>query len=253
METAKKKVSASIIVRQGICYLLGLFLIAFGINFSKMSNLGISPVSSIPRVLEVIWGFTLGTMLTVVYIVLVIAQIIVLGKKFQIKNILGILLAFVFGWITDLTGIDPKAFGHWLLNFPRPQTYIVKLLYLAIAIILIGIGVLLYLRPNWIPMPAEGLAAAISGRTGKAFGDCKTYVDSGMILVALILQLIFLGGFKSFTGDNVVIREGTILCAILIGQVVKFLAKRFGSKIDRLIGKGQPEIAKKPETEKEES
>ena len=76
-------------------------------------------------------------------------------------------------------------------------------------------------------MPAEGLAAAISKVSGKPFGDCKTFVDVGLIVTALILQLIFLGGFKSFTGANVVVREGTILSAVCVGQVVKLLNKWF--------------------------
>lgn len=41
-------------VKRLIVYIIGLFIIAVGINVSKMSGLGISPVSSIPRALEVI-------------------------------------------------------------------------------------------------------------------------------------------------------------------------------------------------------
>ena len=40
------------IVKQIICYIGGLLIITIGINISKMSNLGISPVSSIPRATE---------------------------------------------------------------------------------------------------------------------------------------------------------------------------------------------------------
>lgn len=211
-----------------VIYLLGMLIIALGINVSKMAGLGISPVSSIPRALEVIWGFSLGTMVIVVYCLLVLLQLIVLRKDFKVINILGVPVAIVFGWMVDLVGIDPNAFGHLLAGFPRPGTYIMKVVYLLASIIIIGIGVYIYLKPNLVPMPAEGLAAAISKKTGKAFGDCKTLVDVGLIVVALILQLIFLGGFKSFTGDTVVVREGTIAAAICVGQVVKFLKKKFG-------------------------
>jgi len=98
-----------------------------------------------------------------------------------------------------------------------------RVLYLILSIIIIGIGVSAYLKPNLVPMPAEGLAQAISQKTGKAFGDCKTMVDTSLITIALLIQLIFLGGFDSFTGDTVVIREGTIISALLVGQVVKFI------------------------------
>ena len=91
------------IVKQIICYIGGLFIITIGINISKMSNLGISPVSSIPRATEQIWGFTLGVTTFIIYVFLVLAQLIILRKNFKLRNALGILLTFVFSWMIDLT------------------------------------------------------------------------------------------------------------------------------------------------------
>ena len=208
-----------------LLYLAGLLVIAVGINISKLSGLGISPVSSIPRALEVIWGYTLGTMVIVIYCLLILIQVLVLRKQFKPIQVLGIPVAIVFGWMVDFVGINPDAFGHLLSFLPKPQNYFMQLVCLLGSIVLIGTGVWLYLKPKLIPMPAEGLAAAISQKTGKQFGDCKTMVDCSMIAIALILQLIFLGGFSSFTGNNVVVREGTILSALLVGQFVKLLNK----------------------------
>lgn len=229
-------------VKRIVIYLIGLLIIALGINVSKMSGLGISPVSSVPRALEVALQshgisltaggqelITTGNMVIVIYCVLVIAQLIVLRKDFKAYNILGVPIAIIFGWMVDLVGIDPNAFGHLLnrINFPIPESYPLKLVYLLASIVIIGIGVFVYLRPKLVPMPAEGLASAISQKTGKQFGNCKTMVDTGLITTALIIQLIFIGGIASFTGPNVVVREGTILSALCVGQVVKFLNKKF--------------------------
>ena len=227
------------IVKQIICYIGGLLIITIGINISKMSNLGISPVSSIPRATEQIWGFTLGVTTFIIYIFLVVAQLVILRKDFKLRNALGILLTFVVSWMIDLTGTDPKAIGHLMLNFPRPSNYIMQFIYMVVSVIIIGIGVFLYLRPNWVPMPAEGLAGAIAQATGKTFGDCKTIVDTSMIVIALILQLIFLGGLQSFVGEGVVVREGTIIAAICVGQVVKFLSKRFAKSIEGWLHAGE--------------
>ena len=206
-------------------YLTGLLIIAVGINISKMSGLGISPVSSIPRALEVIFGLSLGTMVIVVYCFLVLLQFIVLKKEFKPVNALGVPVAIVFGWMVDLVGIDPNAVGHLLYGFPRPSGYFLQFLYLIVSIVIIGIGVYVYLGAGLVPMPAEGLAMAISKKSGKQFGDCKSFVDVGLITIALILQLVFLGGLSSFTGNTVVVREGTILSALLVGQVVKTIRR----------------------------
>lgn len=245
--------------KQALCYVLGLFVITIGINISKMSNLGISPASSIPRAGELItskFGFpiTLGICSIIVYTLLVLLQVIILRKKFKLINILGIALAFGFGFMVDITGTDPNAFGHLLLNFPKPQDivsggfllYLVQFGYMLVSLVIIGIGVFMYLLPKWIPMPAEGLAGAISEVSGKSFGDCKTIVDVSMIVIATILQIIFLGGFKSFVGIEFVdkfgnevhtmcIREGTVISAIFVGQIVKFLFKKLGPKATDLI------------------
>ncbi len=234
----KKKFNILDFIKRLAIYLLGLMIIALGINISKMSGLGISPVSSIPRALEVVLGkhfgwVTLGNMVIVIYCVLVLLQVIVLRKKFQLKNVLGVPVALIFGLMVDLVGIDPNATGHLLAGFAEnhtPQSYIMKLIFLLVSIVVIGIGVYIYLKPSLVPMPAEGLAGAISQITKKPFGDCKTAVDVGLILTALIIQLIFLGGLASFTGDTVVVREGTILSAICVGQVVKLLNRVFNKK-----------------------
>ena len=224
----KKKNTAFSWILRILTYLLGLFIIALGINVSKMSKLGISPVSSIPGVLEKVLGWSLGTTVIVVYILLVIAQIIVLRKKFRIVNALGVPVAIVFGWMVDLVGIEKDGFfGNpgLLVNFPRPENLGMQFLYLFVSILIIALGVFVYLKPKIVPMPAEGLAAAIAEKTGKKFGNCKTFVDCGLILIALILQLIFLGGFPTLVPGAGVVGIGTIVSAVCVGQVVKLLNK----------------------------
>lgn len=229
------------IIKRILIFLVGLLIIALGINLSKLSGLGISPVSSIPGVLSAKFpNASLGSMVIVVYCVLVLAQFIVLGKKFRVANILGVPVAIIFGLMVDFVGIseftptlaginigiDAKLKGL-LTGLEKPTSYPLQLLCLIASIIVIGIGVFIYLKPKLVPMPAEGLAGAISQVSGKKFGNCKTLVDVCMICVALVLQIVLLGGFGSFAAGKAVVREGTILSAICVGQVVKFLNKIF--------------------------
>lgn len=222
-------------------YLIGLLIIAVGINVSKLSALGISPVSSIPAVLSGIFGVSLGSMVILVYVVLVLAQLMVLRGRFQWKNALGIPVALIFGMMVDFIGVSAfrltlagiplgiETEFHGLMEFlPKPDGLVWQLVYLAASIVIIGIGVFVYLRPKLVPMPAEGLAAAIS-QVGKwKFGNCKTVVDFSLILIAAVLQVCVLGGFGTLwiTGSGPV-GIGTILAAVCVGQVVKLLNKAF--------------------------
>ena len=202
-------------------------MVAIGINISKLAGLGISPVSSIPRALELITELSLGKMTIIVYCLLVILQYLILRKAFMKRYIFQIPVAIAFGYVVDIFGIDPKAIGHLLEGISKPQHYFLKIVYLFVSIVIIGIGVYIYLKQDLIPMPAEGVALAVSKKSGREIGDSKTLVDISLILIALILQLLFLGGLRSFTVENVVVREGTLLSAILVGQVVKLLKKVF--------------------------
>lgn len=227
-------------VKRLVIYLVGFAIIAVGINVSKLSGLGISPVSSIPGVLSKSFDFSLGSMVIVVYCALVLAQLIVLRRRFRPVNILGVPVAIVFGLMVDFLGVSKftptlaginigitKEFTGLMASVPAPESYPLRLVYLLASIVIIGIGVFIYLSPKLVPMPAEGLAKAISDVSGKSFGNCKTAVDMSMILIALVLQLIFLGGFSSFSSANVVVREGTVISAFCVGQVVKLLNRIF--------------------------
>ena len=66
-------------------YLLGLWFITLGIGFSIKSNLGATPVSSIPYTLNLIWGIEIGKATIIFHAVLVLIELILLGKDFKIK------------------------------------------------------------------------------------------------------------------------------------------------------------------------
>ena len=67
-------------------------------------------------------------------------------------------------------------------------------------------------------LPADGLSRAISIITNIEFGTIKIIADSSQAIIALILGIIFLHELAG-------VREGTIIGAILIGNMVKFLGR----------------------------
>ena len=208
-------------IKKVLIYLSGFLILSIGVNISKQAGLGISPVSSIPYALELIWGIELGKATYLVYLVLMGLQIILLGKNYKIKDLLQVIPTFILGTFITYTGTNYLLF--WL---PRPTNYLFQLLYLFISIIVIGIGVSLFLIPNIMSLPAEGLSNAIVlvSKERIKFGNAKIIVDSGMVLISAILSLVFLGGFKT-------VREGTILAAMLVGKVVDIILRNYRQAI----------------------
>lgn len=205
------------LLKKILFYIGGLFILAIGINISKTAQLGISPVSAIPYAFELIWGIDLGKSTTIVYISLILLQILILRKDYNPVQLLQILCTYFTGIFITYTGTD------YLLSWlPIPTHYFMKLIYSFVSIIFIGTGVSLYLMPDFIPLPPEGLVNAIVKLSkGKLkFSNVKIAVDSSLVIISAILSLVFLGGLKS-------VREGTILAALLSGKIIGFISKNF--------------------------
>lgn len=204
-----------------LIYITGFVILAAGVNISKAAQLGISPVSAIPYAMELIWGIPLG-MATFLFNIMVIGlQIILLRKNYKPIQLLQLVCTYLFGLFITYTSREYLLF--WL---PLPSFYLMKILYLLISIIVIGIGASLYLIPNFVPLPAEGLAKALVelSKDKIKFSNAKVGVDSFMVLISALLSLVFLGGLKS-------VREGTILAALLIGKVVGFVFRHYKNYI----------------------
>lgn len=71
-----------------VVYLIGLFIMTLGISMSVKSNLGVSPVSSIPYTIICITGLEMGKATILFHIVLVALQFVILHGAFQIKSLL---------------------------------------------------------------------------------------------------------------------------------------------------------------------
>lgn len=200
-----------------LLYIGGILALSIGINISKISQLGISPVSSIPYAIELIWDIELGKTTLFVYVFFIIMQMILLRKNYKPIQLLQIVFTYMFGIFITFTSTD-----YLLAWIPIPSHYMMKLIYLFISIIVLGIGVSLYLLPNFIPLPPEGLVNAIVELSkGKLkIADVKVAVDSALVVISALLSLVFLGGLKS-------VREGTVLSALLIGKVVGFIYKNY--------------------------
>ena len=88
----KKRFAARVVV-----YLVGLFILAFGVVFAINSNLGISPVNSLPYAASLASGIDAGVCVAIFFLACIGAQIILLRGDFKWINLTQIIFSFVFG------------------------------------------------------------------------------------------------------------------------------------------------------------
>ena len=166
-------------------YFGGFFVMTIGIALSVKSNLGVSPVSSIPYTMTCVWGIEMGVATVIFHVILVILQMLLMRRRFECKNLLQIPVGMVFGAFT--TTCNTLA-----AMFPSTDNLIIRLLMCWIATVFVAIGIFFYVPADIMPLAGEGAMLAISTLTGKPFPTVKIAFDVSMVIISLITCLIFL-------------------------------------------------------------
>lgn len=203
-----------------ITFCFGLFFMALGVALSVKANLGVSPISCIPYVYSFKTPLTLGTLTILFNIFLILIQIAILRKNYRLVQLLQLPVVFVFGVFIDM--------ALYLVSDLNLSNYFWQAFWCIISCIVLAFGVFLEVKSKLTYLPGEGLAMAISDTFKKEFGKAKIWVDSSMVIVGLLSSFIFLHQLQG-------IREGTIVAAILVGFIAKFLNKKI-HLIDSWIG-----------------
>lgn len=194
----------------GFC--AGTFLNALGISLVTKASLGTSPISSLAYVLSL--GFTpsFGFFTFLFNMVFLVGQILLLKKKFEKYQLLQIPVTICFGLLIDL--------NMYLLKDVYPAHYVSKLLILFGGCCVMALGITLAMRADFLMTPGDAFVRAAAGITGYPFGNLKTCFDCGVIASACICSMLLFRGIRG-------VREGTLISALLVGNIVNFYQKCF--------------------------
>lgn len=201
-------------------YVIGSVILAFGIVLNTKTDLGVSPIISIPFTITAIWGWNFGLMTFCSYVVFVILQLLLRGKKRQWHDLLQIPVSALFSYMVNFfnCGLD------FHFNFIWEQ-----ILLLIAAVAITGLGVFLMVNMRLIPNPADGLAQAIGDLLGKNLGFGKNFLDCFSVAFSLTV------GFFA-TGGMVTIGLGTVIAMVGVGRFVALYNALFRTKLEGLAG-----------------
>ena len=194
----KKKMSKKETAKRYVLFIISLFFSALGVAFTKHGELGVSPISSVANVLSCTkGGFSLGVWLIIWNCILILGQILILRKKFQLIQLLQIPLAF--------------------------------LVMVVVGIVILGFGVSLSVSANVIMNSGEAFVKAIADTANKNFGNVKIAFDVSCVVLAVILSLLL------FDFTIVGTREGTVISALCTGLAVKLFQRLTNEPVNRLV------------------
>lgn len=199
-------------VRRYLVFFAGLLFNSFGVAFVTKASLGTSPLAAIPYSLSIILPqLSLGNWVIVFNLALVVLQAILLRKDAnKVELGLQVIITFVFGKVIDLSML--------LLTHFLPQNYLLRVLSLLVGCTIIAFGAYLEVIADVVMLPGDAFVRAVAKVSGKEYGGVRVLSDVSMTAIAALLCLIFL---RVLSG----VREGTLIAAVITGNIVKFFVK----------------------------
>lgn len=204
---------------QHVLLLISLFVMTLGVAVCVRSMLGSSVISTIPYVFETagssglaVPALTIGQYTYIMNGVLVLGQILILRKRFELVQLFQLLVGFVFGSLIDLNML--------LTNWLVPTTLVAKIAAQVVGCTVLGMGIALEVRCGSVTMPGEGFPVAISRVTGVPFPKVKIWVDTSLVVIAVVFCYIFFGAWQWY-----IIGIGTLFAMVYVGMVVRMLGK----------------------------
>ncbi|CUO58251.1 YczE/YyaS/YitT family protein [Clostridium disporicum] len=190
-------------------YICGIFLLALGGVLAIKSNLGASPVSSLPLSISKVTSISLGRAAAILFIIYVGIQILILRRDFKIVQLLQIMNFF-----------------NAIININIDSFYI-RIVICILSFFITAFGVTFTITANIVPVAPDGLAQVISKKAKIEFGKAKIYFDC--VVVALSVGILLINN-KGLDGLGI----GTVLSALLVGRIVAYINKNLKHKIENI-------------------
>ena len=152
-------------------------------------------------------------------VIQIIVQVLLLRKKCNpVEIIIQTVLAFVYGYLTDLSCL--------LIKGIEVDNYIQQLIVMMLGCLILAFGIWIQLQGAVAMLPGEAMNRAISMVTGKKYENVKIFFDIFYISIAAVLCLVFLGRLEG-------VREGSIFAAVAVGSMIKVYNGIYNKMVER--------------------
>ena len=206
---------------QHVLLTVSLFIMTFGVALSERSGLGSSVISTIPFVMSLAGeagrapSLTIGEYTYLMNILLVVLQILILRRRFQMVQLFQLIIGFLFGFLLDM--------NMWLTSPIVCDTIIAQVIVQLLGCVVLAIGISFEIRCGSVTMPGEGIVVAINRATGRPFAKVKIGVDISLVVIAVATGYLYFG-----TWEWQVVGPGTLIAMIFVGAAVRYIDPKMG-------------------------
>lgn len=193
-----------------------MFFMTLGVALCVRSNLGSGVISSIPMSFSlageagIVPGWTIGGYTNVMNVILVVAQILVLRRRFEPIQLFQLVIGFLFGLFLDI--------NMWITSILSYDALATQIVAQFVGATVLGVAVAAEIRCGSVTMPGEGIQVAVARVTGRPFPVIKIIIDTLLVVGAVISGFIFFGAWPW-----TVVGPGTLFAMFYVGFVVKLV------------------------------
>jgi uncharacterized membrane protein YczE len=206
------------VVRTAV-YILGMIIYGFAVCLMVKADIGISPISSISFAFYHIFpSVTLGMTQFIINGILVLAQVIWMGKEFEKIQYFQFAASIIFSIFIDLT----MPFATMLASINEGLVF--RIVLFTSSMLIMATGLSLIVMTGLIMLPGDGMAKTASKKLNWNFGKAKVVFDSFCVIITCIISLLVL---RKIVG----IQVGTIVAALVLGRLTRFLIPKFKTLI----------------------
>ncbi|MFB1050927.1 YitT family protein [Paraliobacillus sp. JSM ZJ581] len=153
-------------------FIIGLVVLSFGVSMTIKADLGAGAWDALNVGLAEITGFTVGNWVIIIGLILMIVNAIIVKTK---PDYFALITVLLIGFMIDF----------WLLIVMdgwNIDGLLVQILSLTIGILILGLGVSMYLQPQFPLNPVDGLMVSLqqrfhlSTRVAKTLGEVLAFV-----------------------------------------------------------------------------
>lgn len=195
--------------RYGI-FACSVLIISLGVSLAVKAALGVSPIAALPYTVSLIFtDLSVGTWNAIWNFLLIAAQPIIRPNKIDWNDLfIQCIMTCFFGYFID--------FFLMMLGWYTPETYLMQIFTILCGCGCLAVGAYLGIIAKVSMLPMDSLLLVLSDVTKKHYATLRVTGDVSLTAISAVLCLVVLG-------ELIGVREGTIIAALIVGNLIKLL------------------------------
>ena len=185
-------------LKRSLFYLIGLFVLSFGVSLTIKSNVGAGAWDALNVGLSNTIGLTVGSWVFIVGIILIIINTFLRKSK---PDYLAVITIFLVGVFIDFWLI--AVYPDW-----TPEGIVWRSVLLLAGMVFLAFGIATYLQAKFPLIPIDNFMLGIQERLKVKLMTAKTFAE----IFALIFAIIFKGP----------VGVGTLIITFGVGPIIQF-------------------------------